>query len=306
MKKHLHLIFTFTVLGISHIVYAQPVASICAVTVDELAGAHEYPVVIWDRLAQISVDDIDSILVYRDDAAGQDSLIARLDYDDLSEYHDINSNAGIRSYRYKIQAKDVNGVLGPLSLPFETMHFSLFEDVQNLLKLQWTTYVGSTFNLYNCWDMEDLVTPVFQQANTGNGWTFSAAQPGMTYTMKVDLEGMLPCVSSRANHNTARSNKSTIAYDGGTGLGWSENGIREVSIYPNPVNTSFTLTFSSLNWEETSIVLMDISGRKVLDIAQGKFLGQHKIEIPAEQLAPGYYQVVIMNGTKYSFGVIKN
>jgi hypothetical protein len=304
MNKQLLLLLV--VFSTSLKAFAQPVASICLVTVDELAGAHEYPVVIWDRSAQVSVVDIDSILVYRDDAAGQDSLIARLDYDELSEYHDIYSNAGVRSYRYKIQAKDVNGLVGPLSLPFETMHFSLFEDAQHLLKLQWTTYVGSTFSQYNCWDMEDLVTPIFQQVNTGNGWTFSAAQPGMSYTMKVDLEGMLPCVSSRANHNTARSNKSTIAYDGGTGLGLLENSIKEVSLFPNPMNEIVTLTFSSLAWNETTIVLMDITGRKVMDIAQGRFLGQNKIEFQTSDLAPGFYQVVLFNGTMHTFGVIKN
>jgi hypothetical protein len=304
MKKQLLLMLTF--LGSQLIAFAQPVASICAVTIDEIPGAIEYPVVIWDRSAQISTVDIDSILVYRDDAAGQDSLIARLDYDELSEYHDIYSNAAVRSYRYKIQAKDINGVTGPMSLPFETMHFSLFEDAQNLLKLQWTSYVGNTFSLYNCWDMEDLVTPVFQQANTGNGWTFSAAQPGMTYTMKVDLEGMSPCVSSRANHNTARSNKSTISYDGGTGLGVFENSILEVSLFPNPVNDNFTLTFSSLLWEPTSISLYDITGRKVMDIAQGKFLGQHQIEVNANTLSPGYYTVVLDNGTIHTSGLIKN
>jgi hypothetical protein len=300
------LLLLSAICGSSLMAWAQPVASICAVTVDELAGAHEYPVVIWDRNAQVSVADIDSIFIYRDDAAGQDSLIATLDYDDLSEYHDINTNAGVRSYRYKIQAKDVNGVLGLLSLPFETMHFTLYEDVQHLLKLQWTTYVGSIFSAYNCWDMDDLVTPVFQQVNTGNGWTFSAAQPGNTYTMKVDLDGMLPCVSSRANHNTARSNKSTIAYDGGTGANILENSIREVSVFPNPVNESFTLTFSSLVWEQTQIHLIDISGRKVMDITAGKFLGQHKIEIPVNHLAPGFYQVVIYNGSTHTISLIKN
>lgn len=119
MKKLLSLLF---ISSSFHFALAQPVTSICVVTVTE-AGGNEYPLIAWDRNDQNSVAAIDSIFIYRDDMNGVDSLIAKVDYDDLSEYHDVNSNADVRAYRYKIQGKDVNGQMGPLSIEKKNIHF---------------------------------------------------------------------------------------------------------------------------------------------------------------------------------------
>ena len=286
------------------VAFAQPVTSICVVTVTE-AGANEYPLIVWDRNDQVSVADIDSIFIYRDDINGQDSLIAKVDYDDLSEYHDVNSNADVRAYRYKIQGKDINGQVGPLSIEKKNIHFFLYEDTQNQLRLEWTPYINSTFNMYNCWDNTNLVTPVFQQVNTANAWTFTAAVPGTTYEMKVDLDGLAPCTSTlKANHNTARSNKNTISFQDASSI--QENDIQEVRIFPNPTDGNATLTFSSLSWKDIQVSIYDVTGRLVQSVAQMKLLGQYTLPLDLESLETGYYTVVIDNGTIYSKGIIKN
>jgi hypothetical protein len=302
MKKLLTLLFISSSIQFA---LAQPITSICVVTVTE-AGANEYPLIVWDRNDQISVAAIDSIFIYRDDINGTDSLIAKVDYDDLSEYHDVNSNAGLRAYRYKIQGKDINGGVGPLSVEKRTIHFILYENVQQQLKLEWTPYVNSTFTQYNCWDLVDLVTPVFQQVNTGNGWTFTSAVPGTTYEMKVDLDGLSPCTSTnKANHNTARSNKSTISFDGNPSSSINENDIQEIKLYPNPTDGNATLTFSSLSWKDINVSIFDVSGRLVKTVTTMKLMGQYTLQLDLESLEAGYYNVVINNGLIYSQGIIK-
>lgn len=301
MKKLLTLL---TVSGSMQFALAQPVTSICVVTVTE-AGANEYPLIVWDRNDQISVNDIDSIFIFRDDINGQDSLIAKVKYSNLSEYHDVNSNADVRAYTYKIQGKDILGNVGLKSLPKKSIHFTVYEDVQQQCKLEWTSYIGASFAFYNCWDMTDLVTPIFQQANTGNGWVYLGAVPGTTYEMKVDLEGMTPCTSTaKANHNTARSNKSTIAYQDASTI--NENDIQEIKIYPNPTNGNATLTFSSLSWKDITISLYDVSGRLVKTVTTMKLMGQYTLPLELENLDAGYYNVVINNGLIYTHGIIKN
>ncbi len=303
MKKLLTLLL---ISSSFHFALAQPVTSICVVTVTE-AGANEYPLIVWDRNDQISVAAIDSIFIYRDDMNGVDSLIAKVDYDDLSEYHDVNSNADIRAYRYKIQGKDINGQLGPLSIEKKSIHFFLYENTQNQLMLEWTPYINSTFNMYNCWDNANLVTPIFQQVNTANAWSFTAAVPGTTYEMKVDLDGLTPCISTlKANHNTARSNKSTIAFGGDPSSSINENDIQEIKLFPNPTDGNATLTFSSLSWKDINISIFDVSGRLVKSVSTMKLMGQYTLPLDLESLDAGYYNVVIDNGVIYSQGIIKN
>jgi hypothetical protein len=301
MKKLLTLLF---ISSSFHFALAQPVTSICVVTVTE-AGANEYPLIAWDRNDQVSVATIDSIFIYRDDSNGLDSLVGKVKYTDLSEFHDVNTNADVRSYTYKIKGKDVNGLVGPFSLEKKNIHLILYEDAQNKLKLEWTSYVNTPFSLYNCWDMTDLVTPEFQQSNTGNGWVFQAAVPGTTYEMLVDLDGMTPCTSTnKANHNTARSNKNTIAFQDASSI--KENDIQEVRIFPNPTDGNATLTFSSLSWKDINVSIFDVSGRLVKSVTTMKLKGQYTLPLDIESLDAGYYNVVIDNGTIYSKGIIKN
>ncbi len=283
-----------------------PVTDICVATVDE---TYSHNIVVWERDSQISpLAAIDSMFIYRRTLGGNDSLIAKVKYADLSEYHDMDANPNLRPYMYRIAGKDVNGVVGPLSAPAQTIHFIIVQNPLNELWLKWTPYIGKPFNFYQCWDLPQgggnsiLVNSTSNNQDTA--WNFTSAVPQVQYDMVVDVDFVNTCTSTKANHNTTRSNQAS-----GIMLNVANvevQRIQEVQLAPNPTNGNLNVTFSSLSWTPITIKVYDISGRIVKQLSPIKVLGQHSINIDLEDVQSGIYQLVIDNGTFNSYRFMKN
>ncbi len=71
---------------------------------------------------------------------------------------------------------------------------------------------------------------------------------------------------------------------------------RESSVFPNPVSGQFSITFSVEEAGEVTIEIFDARGNSVRKIVQATSAGEHTLEIPAQDLAPGVYIVKITNG----------
>ena len=68
------------------------------------------------------------------------------------------------------------------------------------------------------------------------------------------------------------------------------NSIQNTQLFPNPSNQSTTLLFTLKNTEEISISLLDVTGKKVLDIAKEEMQkGNQKININSSKLNAGIY-----------------
>jgi hypothetical protein len=283
-----------------------PVTDICVATVDE---TYSHNIVVWERDNQISpLAAIDSIFIYRRTLDGTDSLIAGVKYSDLSEYHDLDANPNLRPYMYRIAGKDVNGVVGPLSAPAQTIHFVIVEDALNNLWLKWTPYIGKPFNFYQCWDLPagggNSILVNSTSNNQDTAWNFTTAVPQVQYDMVVDVDFVNTCTSTKANHNTTRSNQASgIKADG---LNVEELKIQNVILAPNPANGNMNVTFSSQAWTPITIKVYDISGRIVKQMSPIKVLGQHSVNIDLEDVQNGIYQLVIDNGTFNSYRFMKN
>lgn len=304
----------FLLLGVlsfqKSVAQVAPYTEICLVTVDT---ALDHNVVVWERSSQISVYPIDSILVYRVTLGGSDSLIATVEYDSLSEYHDTAANPNLHAYGYRIAGKDVNGNIGPLSAPHSTIHFILVQNQAGEFWLKWTPYIGNTVDFYQCWDMTQTPSQPNLINTTSNGtdtsWNFTGAQFG-GYDMKVDVGWSVGCTSSelKANHNTTRSNQASGSFvDIAAGIDnhGFENDIQEVIIAPNPMDESFKLTFSSLSWTPIDISIYDVNGRVVKTLSPVKVLGQYSLEIDMSDLDAGMYNLVMNNGRLYSRRIMK-
>lgn len=284
-----------------------PITDICLVTVDTSLTNN---VVVWERADQTSAVAIDSMYIYRVTLAGTDSLIARVDYDSLSEYIDSNANPNLRAYTYRIAGKDINGLVGPLSTPHRTIHFILMENVQGQLWLKWTPYVGKSINYYQCWDMTvdpsnpDLVNATSN--NTDTSWNYGGAIPG-TYDMKVDVNWVGGCTSTKANHNTTRSNKASGIFTGtGSSAGISEEPLQEIFAMPNPTSDIVNIGFSSTSWSPIHLKVIDINGRVVKSFPPVKVLGQYTQSVDMSDLSPGLYNVILDNGTIKTLRIMKN
>jgi PKD repeat protein len=119
---------------------------ICMVTVDDPGM---YNVVYWDKT---SFSGIDSIIVYRDTANNNYVPLGMVSNDSLSQFIDTvrtkyyphTGDPQTTSYRYKIQAMDSCGNIGPMSLWHETIH---------------VTNTGANFN-WNHYGIENQAPPI--------------------------------------------------------------------------------------------------------------------------------------------------
>ena len=294
--------FLLSSIGISQ----GPITEICLVTVDT---SSTFNIVAWERASQISAVGIDSMQIYRRTLGGNDSLIATVEYDSISEYHDMTANRNLRGYMYRIAGKNVNGIVGPMSIPARTIHFVVVENPTNELWLKWTPYIGKPIDFYQCWDrqggsIDSLVNATSN--NTDTAWNFTGINPQSNYNMKVDVSWTSGCTTTKANHNTTRSNQAAGIFVGGGSASILENSIQEVFLAPNPSNANARLVFSSASWNPINVSVVDMQGRVVKNYQTVKVLGQYAMDIDVSDLSNGLYNVVINNGSVKTVRLMKN
>jgi len=125
-----------------------PVTEICIATPDVTLS---HNIIVWERASQTSAAPIDSIRIYYMDVTGADVLIGTVDYDSLSLFEHFQADINLRSWTYKIQGVDINGLVGPKSTSHSTIHLSVQNTTGVDPELIWTPYVGNTISTYECW-----------------------------------------------------------------------------------------------------------------------------------------------------------
>lgn len=297
MKNLNKTLLTLAFSAVSLIGLSQPIAEICLVTVDTTSTSN---IIVWERSSQISLYPIDSMKIYRLTDAGTDSLIATVDYDDLSEYEDTSASPMLKPYAYKIAAVDSLGVEGPKSPMHKTIHHMVLDNGTGNLHLVWTEYVGVPIDNYVCW-RDSNNSSTFQNVNqTPDGNTFawwdnSTPQQWADLWYKVDVIWSYSCTSTRANHNVTRSNKTQPA-SGILNIDAPEKSLSHFTLYPNPADGMLWVKFSSSIWEVTTFTIYDGTGRAVENRTIGKLLGQFNDGIDISHLSNGVYTAVVENG----------
>ena len=82
--------------------------------------------------------------------------------------------------------------------------------------------------------------------------------------------------------------------------------IKELAIFPNPINETSKLVFSSKSWSPITVFITDVTGRKVRQFKPIKVLGQHQLKIGMEPYNAGMYNVVLVQNNRiYSQKLLK-
>lgn len=212
---------------------------LCVIMVDTSSSMNE---LVWEKPGPAGISGFN---IYRD-VVGTYTLIDFWPYDSISQY--VDSSAGINpnntSYRYKISVVDSCGGESELSNYHETIHVQL-NIGGGQANLIWDEYEGFTFGYYrimkdslgnNNWQVLDSVS--------STNFTYTDQNPGLDTRYRVDVIIPSQCTSTRANHNTTRSNRTQPANGG------SQNGVGELSahifeVYPNPSTGDININHSA-------------------------------------------------------------
>lgn len=186
---------------------------ICLVTVDE---SSEHNVVVWDKTLYPNVD---SFYVYRD-VGPQYNKIGAVDYDELSEFIDLDAtaNPNATASNYKLSVFDNCGVEGEQSEYRRTIFTNQAQDNGATIQVTWFAYEGipGTFfykirrDTLSNGDWEEL-----NQVSSAGLLQFTDLDPPILrelnrYEVIVSFIG--GCTSSKANsYGETRSNRQTIS-----------------------------------------------------------------------------------------------
>jgi hypothetical protein len=170
-------------------------------------------------------------------------LVDTVNYHQISQWTDPAANPQIRSWKYKISIVDQCGDESPLSAEHKTIHLNVNQGLGGAYNLIWDEYTGFSYSSFN----------IFRYSPTG-GWVqiaivpanvlsyTDATPPVNTYDYKVEAVATFSCApQSHAAINSTRSNIKTILV---SPLGTDNVMLNEqVSLYPNPSEGTFSLSF---------------------------------------------------------------
>ena len=270
----------------------KPVVQICMVSVDE--SYHNE--IVWKKQ-----ENVLSYNIYREGAqSGQYDLMATVEADSPNKWVDMESNAKIRSYRYKISGLDTCGKSAASNITHKTMHLTINAGQNNSWNLIWTPYEGTTYSTYNIYRASGETMGEMQLIGTmpAGNTSFSdfGAPAGYVYYV-VEIMLNENCETGKAK-SSIKSNMATN--NPGVGIVEMHN-CASLQVYPNPTTRTLTIT----NYEScpelnsgTNVEVFDIYGRKQqVESKRQNGEAAEEIVMDISNLAAGIYFLKVGNET---------
>ena len=251
----------------------------CMVSVDE----NNRNVIVWKQLKE----DV-AYNIYREGAqGGQYDLVGTIEPNGANSWVDLESNAKIRSYRYKVAGVDTHGTESVRSDAHKTMHLTINAGQNNSWNLIWTAYEGTTYSTYNIYratgDEIDEFSLIGTMPSGNTSFSdFGAPAEGYVYYM-VEIVLNEDCSGGKA-FSSIKSNVATNK-PGGVGIIETDN-YPSLRVYPNPTDGQLHIEMS--DYQISDIRIFDVMGRQIFIVGQSE-IGQSQIVINVAHLPPGMY-----------------
>ena len=228
----------------------------CMVTTDSLTN---FNVIIWEKPVS---DLIADFLVYKEtDEANVYEVIDTVGYEEIAMVTDASSNPDIRPYRYKIGFTDADNRVFPAGDYHQTIHLTINQGVNLSWNLIWTPYIGFDFSSYKIMrktdsgDYEQIATV---SASFGSFTDLNAPTGEVNYMIKIDHpDGCDPATRD----GVYASVYSNVASNSPVSL--SDDKKPNFSIYPNPANKQFKISFGENITGKANLKISDPTGRVV-------------------------------------------
>lgn len=282
-----------TISSVVNVGITTPTPDICLVTVDSLSS---HNILMWDKTAFTNVDYFN---IYREDITNNYTLIAAVDYDSLSEYHDLDMNMAdpnVTTKRYKMSAVDTCGNESAKS----NFHNTIFI-AHNNGTFTWNTYtIQNSANPVTNYVLmrDDLANGNWIQVGTTAGTQNVLNDPNYatfqaTADWRVETIWNITCTSTLRESNGAAAtlvkSKSNITNNRVVGITQS-SGI-DFGMYPNPANESLTIVL-----DKATSCSVEVNNSLGETIRKVNLSGNDQINI--SELANGVYYVKILSEGK--------
>ncbi len=276
---------------------------ICLVTVDTVNNKN---LIAWNK-SNYSAAEVDSFIVMKEGIyAGVYNRIGARDYNQLSEFTDVASNALARADRYKIAIKDSCGNLTLPSGHYKTMHLQITPGIGLQRNLSWTHAEGIPFSYYyriNRWHQGTWTTIDSVQSNLNTYTDLNLPDINVDYIVEIILSQ--PCISSKSIQgarvrctSNGGTNRTLLLSDLTSIEKVESNFENSLRIYPNPakdvLNVEVSSRFSVLN---SKLVIMDVVGKEV-SFNYLPSTNDNILSINIEPLSKGVYFVRLGNTVK--------
>jgi uncharacterized delta-60 repeat protein len=231
--------------------------NICIVDINE-ANKNS---IIWNK--EIS-SVIDSFYIYKETNIFENyKKIASVNYNEISNFVDLSSNAQIQSNRYKLSLKDVCGLESTKSDAHKTMHLTINEGANKDWNLIWEQYLGFTVQTYNIYrgSKHDNLELIGTTSSISSQYSDFSAPSGNVY-YQVEVVSPTACNPSKSIY----SSRSNIATN-------NPNAINDLSVedlflvFPNPAKNELTIQLNqNFKFNETTCEIINIDGQVVKNI----------------------------------------
>jgi hypothetical protein len=256
--------------------------SICMVTVDE----YDRNIVVIKKEQN---EGVDAFYIYRESSLQTDQydLLGLLPYSENGAYIDMESNAKVHSYKYKIAVKDNCGFITEKSSAHKTIHLTINKGTGNNWNLIWEPYNGISVSNYAIYRGATKTSLTQIGSVSGSNTTYTDAAPvGDVY---YQLEVMLPqpCNTLKSTEYAAIRSNIISNFDATNGI--ITHQFSEQFIYPNPASDILTVRpgYST----NANIVIYDLTGKRVLSRKISE-------EIDISALSKGLYMVKLIESEK--------
>ncbi len=257
---------------------------ICIATIDTATNLAE---LIWGRTN--SPPATGGYMVYRDSASVY-SLTHTQPLNALSEFIDPNSNPSAGPVSYELATFDSCGE-SALSAPHTTIFLTTTSNT-NVYILNWTAYVGFTPSKYRIFRGPALNAMVQIDSVPSTTLTFHDTLPPINSYYAVEAvnpsSACIPTTKIRSHNISSVALSGSFSNGFNTGILTGENNInsiRDLKIYPNPSNGTFTIQ-SALVLGQWSVTIYNELGQSVYTKTG---IGKINEQVNLENVAEGIY-----------------
>jgi hypothetical protein len=261
--------------------------NICIVTVDTATNRDK---IIWGRFNSPPSGFYN---VYKENSSYAFSMIVSQPLDSLSDYIDTSSRPGLAPCTYELATQDSCGI-SVLSPP----HTSIFLTDSagfNVNILNWTAYVGFTPSQYIIFRGLTMSSLVKIDSVPPAILTYrDTLPPPLSIYLVEAVNPSGPCIPT---HRLNGSEPGSISFSNRrrlknpTGIPVLNNSISNLSIYPNPGNGVFTVSYTMPENGNIRINIVDELGQIVYDNSMQKSAGRVSEQLNLENLSAGIYSL---------------